>query len=158
MVGYRDHYPCRRERIAAGARDRCGTFPDVSDTNSWAQSLGEAIHCHDACGRNIIWAFNYFDDLRDRFLKGDVSMRIGTFEINASGRTAFWRTTMESFDKSPIIGKGAGSAEGLIESVFGTIRHPHNDYLRFSRLRSHWHGPMEHRDAHRDGLPLTRMD
>ena len=76
------------------------------------------------------WAFNYFDELRDRFLKGDVSLRIGSVEINASGRTAFWHATLESWRESPVFGQGAGSAEGLIESVYTTIKHPHNDYLR----------------------------
>ena len=75
-------------------------------------------------------ALNNFDALRDRFLKGDVSMKIGAYEINASGRTAFWRATVDSFQEAPIVGKGAGSAEQLIENQFGTIKHPHNDYLR----------------------------
>jgi O-antigen ligase len=77
-------------------------------------------------------AFDYFDALRDRFLKGDVSLRIGDVSINASGRTAFWRATFDSWSDAPIVGKGAGSAEGLIESVFVTIRHPHSDYLRIA--------------------------
>jgi O-antigen ligase len=75
-------------------------------------------------------AFSYFDSLRDRFLKGDVSMNLGLVEINASGRTAFWRAAMESYAEEPVVGKGAGSAEELIESFFVTIKHPHNDYLR----------------------------
>ncbi|MBZ5637055.1 MAG: O-antigen ligase family protein [Acidobacteriia bacterium] len=75
-------------------------------------------------------AFNYFDALRDRFLKGDVSLRIWDVSINASGRTAFWRATLDSWRESPLVGKGAGSSENLIESVFVTISHPHNDYLR----------------------------
>jgi O-antigen ligase len=75
-------------------------------------------------------AFNYFDALRDRFLKGDVSLKVGDISINGSGRAAFWRTTLESWSEAPVWGKGAGSSEGLIESVFITVGHPHNDYLR----------------------------
>ncbi len=75
-------------------------------------------------------AFAYFDGLRDRFLKGDVSMNVGLFEINGSGRTAFWRAILDSSSEAPWVGKGAGSSEDLIESMFITIKHPHNDYLR----------------------------
>ena len=75
-------------------------------------------------------SFFYFDGLRERFLTGDVSMKIGGITINASGRTAFWRLTEDSIREAPIVGHGAGSAEGLIESFYGDIRHPHNDYLR----------------------------
>ena len=75
-------------------------------------------------------AFEYFDALRDRFLIGDTSVKFAGIGINVSGRLSFWRVTMESINDSPIVGKGAGSTEGLIESVFLDIRHPHNDYLR----------------------------
>ncbi len=77
-------------------------------------------------------AFFYFDSLRERFVTGDVSLKIGSFAINGSGRAAFWRTTMASFWESPFAGKGAGSSEGLIESVYTNMRHPHNDYLRIA--------------------------
>jgi O-antigen ligase len=72
----------------------------------------------------------YFDSLRERFSSGDVSLRIGTFVINGSGRSAFWRVTSESIDSAVVLGHGAGSAEGLIEALYVTIRHPHSDYLR----------------------------
>lgn len=75
-------------------------------------------------------AFIYFEGLRDRFLRGDLSFRIGSIGINGSGRMAFWRVTMESLNETPIAGRGAGSTEGLISSVFLDIRHPHSDYLR----------------------------
>lgn len=75
-------------------------------------------------------ALNYFDTLRDRFTKGDVSLTIGTVSINGSGRAAFWNATLDSWEDAPVFGKGAGSAEGLVEEVFVTIKHPHNDYLR----------------------------
>src|SRR5258708_25065013 len=63
-------------------------------------------------------AFQYFDSLRDRFFTGDVSLPLGFTTINGSGRRAFWLTTFDSFQESPWIGKGAGSSEGLIESVY----------------------------------------
>jgi O-antigen ligase len=75
-------------------------------------------------------AFFYFDSLRNRFLSGDVSLRLGSIAINGSGRTAFWRATLGSWQESLIVGKGAGSAEGLIDSNWSGIEHPHCDYLR----------------------------
>jgi O-antigen ligase len=72
----------------------------------------------------------YIDALRERFLTGDVSLKVGSFAINGSGRAAFWRVTLDSMNESPIVGKGAGSTEGLIESFFLDMRHPHSDYLR----------------------------
>jgi O-antigen ligase len=77
-------------------------------------------------------AFQYFDALRERFLTGDLALRIGSVGINVSGRLTFWRVTMDSLSEHPIAGKGAGSTEGLIESVFLDIRHPHSDYLRIA--------------------------
>jgi O-antigen ligase len=77
-------------------------------------------------------AFMYFDSLRERFLSGDLSLRIGSIAINGSGRTAFWKVTLESYEDSPLVGKGAGSAEALIDSFFVDINHPHNDYLRIA--------------------------
>jgi O-antigen ligase len=75
-------------------------------------------------------AFLYFDSLRDRFLSGDVSLRIGSVAINGSGRSAFWRVTVQSFEESPIFGKGAGTAGDLIDSYWSDIEHPHSDFLR----------------------------
>jgi O-antigen ligase len=77
-------------------------------------------------------SFFYFDALRERFLSGDLALRVGDIAINVSGRENFWRVTMDSWQSSPIVGKGAGSAEGLVESVFINIRHPHNDYIRIA--------------------------
>jgi O-antigen ligase len=72
----------------------------------------------------------YIDALRERFLTGDVSLKIGSLAINGSGRAAYWRVTIDSFRESPIWGHGAGSSEGLIESYFAEMRHSHSDYLR----------------------------
>jgi O-antigen ligase len=75
-------------------------------------------------------ALIYFDSLRNRFLTGDLALKVGSWAINVSGRLSFWRVTLQSFGEAPIFGKGAGSAEGLIESVFLDIQHAHSDYLR----------------------------
>jgi O-antigen ligase len=72
----------------------------------------------------------YIDALRERFLAGDVSLRIGSYAINGSGRAAYWRITIDSFRDSPVWGHGAGASEGLIESYFAEMRHSHSDYLR----------------------------
>jgi O-antigen ligase len=72
----------------------------------------------------------YVDALQERFLTGDVSLKIGSLAINGSGRAAYWRVTIDSFLESPIWGNGAGSSEGLIESYFAEMRHSHSDYLR----------------------------
>jgi O-antigen ligase len=72
----------------------------------------------------------YVDALQERFLTGDVSLKVGSLAINGSGRAAYWRVTIDSFWESPIWGKGAGSSEGLIESYYAEMRHSHSDYLR----------------------------
>jgi O-antigen ligase len=77
-------------------------------------------------------ALLYFDSLRERFVSGDVSVKLGPIIINGSGRNAFWQTTMQSFWEAPILGQGAGSAEGLIDSYWVNIQHPHSDYLRIA--------------------------
>jgi O-antigen ligase len=75
-------------------------------------------------------ALLYFDSLRNRFLTGDMSLKLGNWAINVSGRLAFWRVITESFKEAPIFGKGAGSAQAVIDMAFAGIHHPHNDYLR----------------------------
>jgi len=74
----------------------------------------------------------YVQPLQERFLSGDVSLKIGSLGINVSGRLAFWRVTLDSLNESPVFGKGAGSTEALIEAMFVEIRHPHSDYLRIA--------------------------
>jgi O-antigen ligase len=77
-------------------------------------------------------AFLYVEPLRERFLSGDVSLKIGDVGINVSGRLNFWSVTMDSIMEAPLLGQGAGSTEALIESTFQGIRHPHSDYLRIA--------------------------
>lgn len=68
--------------------------------------------------------------LHDRFFKGDLSLKLGDVSLNASGRTAFWKATVDSYLESRFIGRGAGSSEVLMQATFTEIGHPHNDYLR----------------------------
>jgi len=85
-----------------------------------------------AVGACFYVAVLYVQPLQERFLSGDVSLRIGSVGINVSGRLAFWRATLDSLSEAPVFGKGAGSTEALIEAMFVEIRHPHSDYLRIA--------------------------
>jgi O-antigen ligase len=64
-----------------------------------------------------------------RFSKGDVRSVAG-FEINVSGRAQLWSLTWNSYESSPLIGHGVGSAETLVKQKYPGDDHPHNDYLR----------------------------
>jgi O-antigen ligase len=74
------------------------------------------------------------ESIRSRFFEGDLSIEIAGIPINAMGRMEFWTVTIESFRESPWFGAGAGSAQLLMERVFGAgmgVDHPHNEYLRY---------------------------
>lgn len=79
-----------------------------------------------------ILAVTYIEPLRARFMEGDTSLQVGGIGINASGRTKAWAATLISFADSPWIGKGAGSAQLLIQTLFPGpgLGHPHSDFLR----------------------------
>ena len=77
----------------------------------------------------VVLAVTYAGPVRDQFLEGDTSLRVGTLSINASGRTQIWAATFSSYRRSPWIGNGAGSAADLIQGLYG-LEHPHGDYLR----------------------------
>jgi O-antigen ligase len=98
-------------------------------TRNFSRAIKTVIVAVAVCAASY-WGFLASEGLQQRFLSGDVSLKIGPITINGSGRTAFWRVTMQSFEESPIVGKGAGSAEALIESFFPESGHPHSDYLR----------------------------
>lgn len=68
--------------------------------------------------------------LKDRFFMGDRGLVVGEFTLNTSGRVAVWKTVWQSALDSLLFGKGTGSSEVLVASVFPGLRHPHNDYLR----------------------------
>jgi O-antigen ligase len=98
-------------------------------TRNASRAAKMVIVCAAVCAASY-WGFLYSDGLQQRFLSGDVSLKIGPVTINGSGRTAFWRVATQSFEEAPIFGKGAGSAEALIESFFPESGHPHSDYIR----------------------------
>jgi O-antigen ligase len=76
------------------------------------------------------FAITYVEPLNLRFFSGDMSLDLGGIRLNASGRTGFWRATVNSYMESWLLGKGAGSSEALMQTSFVDIGHPHNDYLR----------------------------
>ncbi|MGM7776150.1 O-antigen ligase family protein [Arthrobacter sp. KNU-44] len=77
------------------------------------------------------WLIDNYQPLHDRFLEtGDGALIVGGIAFNTSGRSALWETVLNSAMESPIFGKGAGSATDLVTAVYGSIAHPHNDYLR----------------------------
>jgi O-antigen ligase len=81
----------------------------------------------------LLWAINNVPALHERFFEGDVTLGSGAFAINASGRTMVWAIVLESWQNSPWLGQGPGSASPPLEERLpdrGINGHPHNDYLR----------------------------
>jgi len=76
------------------------------------------------------FAITSFGPMAARFAEGDVQSVGGGLAINVEGRSSLWDLTWHSYLESPIVGKGAGSAEVAIGASLGGINHPHNDYLR----------------------------
>jgi O-antigen ligase len=75
-------------------------------------------------------AITYIEPLHERFFSGDMSLDIGGITLNASGRTTFWKATMDSYWRSWLWGNGAGSSQVLMQNTFVSIDHPHSDYVR----------------------------
>ena len=76
------------------------------------------------------FAVTSFGPLANRFSEGDVRPIAGGVSINVEGRFFYWRATWDSFLGSPLVGRGAGSAEEAILRASGEESHPHNDFLR----------------------------
>jgi O-antigen ligase len=76
-------------------------------------------------------SFTYVEPIRDRFTdKGD-SGKIGSVQVNTSGRERMWEAAGNSAMEAPIFGKGPGSVGYAIAAVNSSAAgHPHNDYLR----------------------------
>lgn len=68
--------------------------------------------------------------LRDRFVAGDGALVISNLTLNTSGRITIWKIVWESALESPLIGRGLGTSELVVEENIPGLRHPHNDYLR----------------------------
>ena len=75
----------------------------------------------------VLW---FSTPLGTRFVGGDEAITIGRLSLNTAGRLAMWRIVWQSAQEDTLLGHGLGSSEVLIESLFFTLRHPHNDYLR----------------------------
>lgn len=70
--------------------------------------------------------------LEERFNELD-RVKVGGVTISVSGRGKFWTATWRSWEESPWVGHGAGSAEYLPLKYlprYSAYSHPHNDYLR----------------------------
>jgi O-antigen ligase/polysaccharide polymerase Wzy-like membrane protein len=74
----------------------------------------------------------YSTAFNDRFFGGERTQKIeiAGFQINTSGRINLWGATIASARESPLLGKGLGSSQHLIEGLYQGLGHPHNDYLR----------------------------
>lgn len=72
----------------------------------------------------------HVEPIRSRFMEGDTSLQVGGIAINATGRTAFWNTLLDSYAESPWVGRGAGQAGRLINLRFPGIGQAHSEYLR----------------------------
>lgn len=76
------------------------------------------------------------DTFRDRVFGGDRALDVGFTAINTEGRLDIWKIVVSSALESPIVGKGLGSSQVVLNSRYPRLRgavHPHNDYLRL------WH-------------------
>jgi O-antigen ligase len=82
-------------------------------------------------GLLVISAVQNVESLNERFFEGDVVAVGGGIAINVAGRANFWGVTWDSFEESPVVGHGPGTAGDVVFDRFsGTASHPHNDYLR----------------------------
>lgn len=68
---------------------------------------------------------------RDRFVNGDQALSFHGVSLNTSGRSNLWKATYDAAQDHIWIGHGPGQSQYLIERIFITISHPHNEYLRF---------------------------
>jgi len=75
-------------------------------------------------------AITHYEPLGDRFLRGPKTLTVYGIAVNGNGRQGFWALTVQSWERSPLIGNGAGSAEEVISRQFPNVGHPHNEYLR----------------------------
>jgi O-antigen ligase len=80
----------------------------------------------------VTWA-----PFRERMFAGDTKLQVGETSINVSGRLTMWTAVVRSALERPVVGKGVGSAQAIVEDAFAhtpsQMTQPHNDYLRI------WH-------------------
>jgi O-antigen ligase len=75
-------------------------------------------------------AVSYWTPLRRRFVEGDVSLSIGPWTINASGRSRMWDHVLGGALEQPVTGWGIGSSRPYTRQLVPWLEHPHQDYLR----------------------------
>ncbi len=86
----------------------------------------------------FVFAVQNFGPFHQRFEQGAITT-IDGISINTTGRAPLWSLIWNDYKQSPWIGRGAGSADDLAASAFGTgAGNPHNDYLRLI----HDYGPV----------------
>lgn len=68
---------------------------------------------------------------RERFVNGDQALNFRGVSLNTSGRSNLWKATYDAAQDHIWVGHGPGQSQYLIERLFITISHPHNEYLRF---------------------------
>ena len=76
------------------------------------------------------YAVTHIPAIRDRFTQGDQEFQYGGTKLNTSGRVDLWRATWKAAQDHLWIGHGPGQAQYLVQSIFVTVDHPHDDYLR----------------------------
>jgi O-antigen ligase len=51
-------------------------------------------------------------------------------DFDTSGRSAMWEAMQDGISNRPYWGHGANASETYLKTMFGSITHPHNDWLR----------------------------
>ncbi|MGQ0629520.1 MAG: O-antigen ligase family protein [Sporichthyaceae bacterium] len=74
-------------------------------------------------------SYQNYAPFRNRFQAGDGYEILG-FTIGSSGRAQVWAAVISDIRDNAWFGSGAGSSQDFVASTFGSIGHPHNDYLR----------------------------
>ena len=103
----------------------CVAWLEPRRFHGWLRLFGAAA----TAGALVYLAVEKFAALHHRIFTGDVQS-VGGISINLEGRGQLWGTAWRSFLSSPIFGHGVGSADHLIQQLYPSAGHPHNDYLR----------------------------
>jgi O-antigen ligase len=84
-----------------------------------------------ALGAGAWWALDHIPALKERFESNDNVHYFGV-NIGTTGRAEIWKVLLASWQRgSHVFGRGPGSAEFVVNQVFGSkIGHPHSEYIR----------------------------
>jgi O-antigen ligase/polysaccharide polymerase Wzy-like membrane protein len=91
---------------------------------------GRVLAAFAALGFVGYYAATHIPAIRDRFTQGDQEFHYGGAALNTSGRAELWKATWQGVHEHPWTGHGPGQAQYYIQSIFITVDHPHNEYLR----------------------------